>query len=196
MSKNRVYLDWNATAPLRPEARAAMLEAMDAAGNPSSVHAEGRAAKAIVERARGQVADLIGCDRDEVAFTSGATEAASLVILGRGWWVIALNDVEHDAVDAAARRSGAEVLLFHEIMTAERAPKLSFHGRVERDEGHYKRRFWESYQPRLVCLQEANSETGIRWALPGNAVQMIDSNEGQLLRDVTHPSRPDSSRPL
>ena len=54
----RVYLDWNATAPLRPEARAAMLAAMDAVGSPSSVHAEGRAAKAIVDRARGQVAAI------------------------------------------------------------------------------------------------------------------------------------------
>ena len=76
----RVYLDWNASAPLRPEARAAMLAAMDEVGNPSSVHAEGRAAKAIVEKARGQVAALVGCEPDEVVFTSGATEAASLIV--------------------------------------------------------------------------------------------------------------------
>ncbi|NNL73582.1 MAG: hypothetical protein HKP29_09470, partial [Silicimonas sp.] len=55
----RVYLDWNATAPLRPEARAAMVAALDVVGNPSSVHAEGRAARGIVERARGQVAALV-----------------------------------------------------------------------------------------------------------------------------------------
>ncbi|MEL6774406.1 MAG: aminotransferase class V-fold PLP-dependent enzyme, partial [Pseudomonadota bacterium] len=75
----RVYLDWNATAPLRPEARAAMLEAMDAVGNPSSVHAEGRAARAIVERARAQLADLAGAEPSEVVFNSGATEAANAV---------------------------------------------------------------------------------------------------------------------
>jgi cysteine desulfurase len=75
----RVYLDWNATAPLRPEARAAMLEAMDAVGNPSSVHAEGRAARAILERARGQVAALLGCAPQEIVFTSGATEAARVL---------------------------------------------------------------------------------------------------------------------
>ena len=74
----RVYLDWNATAPLHPAARAAMLSAMDAVGNPSSVHAEGRAARAIVERARAQVAALAGCAPDQVIFTSGATEAAAL----------------------------------------------------------------------------------------------------------------------
>ena len=59
-TENRTYLDWNATAPLRPEAREAMLAAMDAVGNPSSVHSEGRAAKAIIEKARGQVAALVG----------------------------------------------------------------------------------------------------------------------------------------
>ncbi|MCU0907687.1 MAG: aminotransferase class V-fold PLP-dependent enzyme [Rhodobacteraceae bacterium] len=75
----RVYLDWNATAPLRPEARAAMVAALDVVGNPSSVHAEGRAAKALVERARAQVAALVGCAPDEVVFTGGATEAAQVL---------------------------------------------------------------------------------------------------------------------
>ena len=81
--KERVYLDWNATAPLRPEARAAMLVAMDVVGNPSSVHAEGRAAKGIVEKARGQVASLLGCMPSEIVFTSGATEAAALALRGQ-----------------------------------------------------------------------------------------------------------------
>ena len=79
--KARSYLDWNATTPLRPEARAAMVAAMDIAGNPSSVHAEGRAAKALVEKARAQVAAAVGCKPAEVVFTSGATEAAA--VLGR-----------------------------------------------------------------------------------------------------------------
>jgi cysteine desulfurase len=74
----RLYLDWNATAPLLAPARAAMLAAMDCAGNPSSVHAEGRAARAIVERARAQVAALAGCSPEQVIFTSGATEAAAM----------------------------------------------------------------------------------------------------------------------
>ena len=79
--RSRVYLDWNATTPLRPEARAAMGAAMDVVGNPSSVHAEGRAARALVERARAQVAAAVGCKPAEVVFTSGATEAAA--VLGR-----------------------------------------------------------------------------------------------------------------
>ncbi|MBV0912237.1 cysteine desulfurase family protein [Anianabacter salinae] len=77
----RAYLDWNATAPLRPEARAAMTQAMDVTGNPASVHAEGRAARALVEKAREQVAALVGAKRDEVIFTSGATEAARVLSL-------------------------------------------------------------------------------------------------------------------
>ena len=57
-----------------------MLAAMDAVGNPSSVHAEGRAARAIVEKARGQVARLVGCEPSEIVFTSGATEAANVAV--------------------------------------------------------------------------------------------------------------------
>ena len=75
----RTYLDWNATAPLRPEARDAMIAAMDEVGNPSSVHGEGRKAKSIVEKARAQVAAAVGCQVAEVVFTSGATEAASVL---------------------------------------------------------------------------------------------------------------------
>ncbi len=94
---NRAYLDWNATAPLRPEARAAMLQAMDIIGNPSSVHAEGRTAKGIVETARAQVAALAGCEPQEVVFTSGATEAAALA-LHRGLDVVYFSEAEHDCV--------------------------------------------------------------------------------------------------
>lgn len=95
--KNRVYLDWNATAPLRVEAREAMIAAMDLVGNPSSVHAEGRAAKGLVERARAQVAAAFGAEGADIVFTSGATEAAALACAGRG---LKGAPVEHDAVRA------------------------------------------------------------------------------------------------
>ena len=95
--KPRVYLDWNATTPLRPEARAAMLAAMDLIGNPSSVHAEGRAAKSLMERARAQIAEALGADGADLVFTSGATEAAALACAGRG---LHCADVEHEAVSA------------------------------------------------------------------------------------------------
>ncbi|WP_339949884.1 aminotransferase class V-fold PLP-dependent enzyme [uncultured Albimonas sp.] len=91
----RAYLDWNATAPLRPEAKAAMLAAMELTGNPSSVHAEGRAARAAVERARAQVAAMAGVSPGEVIFTSGATEAAATVLSHGPVTALA---TEHDCV--------------------------------------------------------------------------------------------------
>ena len=97
MTPPRTYLDWNATAPLRPEARTAMLEAMDLVGNPSSVHAEGRAATALRERARGQIAEAFGAHGADIVFTSGATEAAALALADRG---LAGAGIEHDAVRA------------------------------------------------------------------------------------------------
>lgn len=91
----RVYLDHNATTPLRAEAKAAMRDAMDVVGNPSSVHAEGRAAKAIVEKARAQVAEAIGAGTADIVFVSGATEAAALALAGRG---LKASGLEHEAV--------------------------------------------------------------------------------------------------
>jgi cysteine desulfurase len=82
---SRIYLDYNATTPLRPEARAAMIKAMDIAGNPSSVHTEGRAAKGLIERARRQVSQALGAEGADVVFVSSATEAAALALAGRAW---------------------------------------------------------------------------------------------------------------
>jgi cysteine desulfurase len=76
----QVYLDWNATAPLRPQARAAMVSAADTVGNPSSIHAFGRAARRLVEDARAQVAALVGVQPRQVIFTSGGTEANVLAL--------------------------------------------------------------------------------------------------------------------
>jgi len=95
----RCYLDHNATAPLVPEARAAMLAAMGLAGNPSSVHAEGRAAKAAVERARAQVAAGVGCKPQEVVFTSGATEAVRVLANAKAHGgAVLVQPTAHDAL--------------------------------------------------------------------------------------------------
>jgi cysteine desulfurase len=83
MSRERTYLDWNATAPLRPEARAAVLGALDLVGNPSSVHAEGRAARALIEDAREAIAGRLRVRPADVFFTSGATEGAAWVLTPR-----------------------------------------------------------------------------------------------------------------
>jgi cysteine desulfurase len=76
----RSYLDWNATAPMREEAKAAFAGAAARAGNPSSVHAEGRAARALIEAAREQVAALVGAQPDNVVFTASGTEANMLAL--------------------------------------------------------------------------------------------------------------------
>ena len=94
---SRVFLDHNATSPLRPEARAAFLSALDAGGNASSIHTDGRSARARVERARAQIAALIGADSRAVVFTSGASEANSLVL--------------HPQVERSGRLTYCDVLL-------------------------------------------------------------------------------------
>lgn len=95
---DRTYLDWNATAPLRPSARDAVMAALEETGNPSSVHAEGRRARGIVERARVQVADLVGCSPAEVVFTSGATEAASVLRHLAPEHFVCVNALAHDCL--------------------------------------------------------------------------------------------------
>ncbi len=107
MSVTRTYLDWNATAPLRPEARDAMIAAMGEAGNPSSVHAEGRTARGIVERSRCQVASLLGCKPSEVVFTGGATEGASVLRHILPGYAVCVQDTAHDCLWAHFDLTGA-----------------------------------------------------------------------------------------
>ncbi|MEM6307358.1 MAG: aminotransferase class V-fold PLP-dependent enzyme [Pseudomonadota bacterium] len=95
--KQRVYLDHNATTPLRAAARAAMVQAMDVLGNPSSVHGEGRAALGLIQKARRQVAGAFGVGEHDIVWTSGATEAAAMALSGQSRRA---SDVEHDAVRA------------------------------------------------------------------------------------------------
>lgn len=107
----RIYLDWNATAPLLPAAREAFVSALDLAGNPSSVHGEGRAAKAVLENARRKVAALAGAQSSHVIFTSGATEAANLVLtpdfrMGRAplsLGTLYVSAIEHPAIREGGR---------------------------------------------------------------------------------------------
>lgn len=102
----RIYADYNATAPLRPEAKAAMLRALELTGNPSSVHSEGRKARGMVEGARDAVAMAIGACRDDIAFTSGGTEAVQAPLRGVLQTVqnaqLVVSSIEHDAVSALA----------------------------------------------------------------------------------------------
>lgn len=149
MTSARTYLDHNATAPLRPEARAAMLDALDTLGNPSSVHAEGRRALAIVEEARERVAALVGVSPAQVVFTSGATEA-NCAVLRAGWESILIAGIEHESVLAPARASGAGIIEVPvdangrtELSAISSALDRSVSGRS------------------LLALQLANNETGV-----------------------------------
>ena len=91
----RVYLDWNATAPLRKEAREAIISSLDIVGNPSSVHYEGRLVKGLIEKARLQLSESFGCNPNGIIWTSGATEAASLMMHDKK---LNCSDIEHDCV--------------------------------------------------------------------------------------------------
>lgn len=110
MTRERVYLDWNATAPLRPEARAAMASAWEIVGNPSSVHNEGRVARSLVEGARDAIAAAVGADMRNIVFTSGGTEANALALTpglrrGDGQPVqrLIVSAIEHPSVLAGGR---------------------------------------------------------------------------------------------
>lgn len=109
MAPPRLYLDWNATAPLHPAAREAIMRAIDVFGNPNSVHGEGRAARAAIEGARRKVAALAGTDAGNVVFTSGATEAANLVLtpdFRMGRTPLRLGHLYFSAVEHPAVREG------------------------------------------------------------------------------------------
>ncbi|MFT4253290.1 MAG: cysteine desulfurase family protein [Caulobacter sp.] len=150
-SKPATYLDYNATAPIRPEAREAMLRAFDLAGNPSSVHAAGRAARDLVESARKAVGELVGVVAGSVTFVSGGTEANALAIesaVASGVKRIVVSAIEHDAVveTAAAGDVAVEVLPVdeHGVADLSKLPDLlAGEGRT------------------LVCLMLANNETGV-----------------------------------
>ncbi len=144
-----IYLDANASEPLRPEARAAWLRASDAPGNPASVHGAGRAARRILEDSREALATRFGASPAGIVFTSGATEALALGIaaLGRGRRVI-IGATEHDAVRAAAPE--ATVL---PVGVDGRASLADLAGLLDGP-------------PALVCLMLANNETGVIHDIP------------------------------
>lgn len=117
MQLERAYLDHNATSPVRPEVVAAVARALALPGNPSSVHAEGRAARAVLEQAREQVARLVGAAPSRVVFTSGGTEAANTVLSGAltrdgmpAPTRLLIGATEHPCVSAGHRFAQAETI--------------------------------------------------------------------------------------
>ena len=156
----RIYLDWNATAPLRPAARAAFAAALERVGNPSSVHAEGRAARHVVETAREQVATLVGAPAAGVIFTSGGTEANMLALTpmihsrsGRG----PLDRILVSAIEHPSVRSGGR-------FPPDRIEEIPVTSDGIVDLAWLKARLGELHRHGegvLVSIMHANNETGV-----------------------------------
>jgi cysteine desulfurase len=143
---SHAYFDWNATAPLRPEAKAAVAAALEVTGNPSSVHAAGRAARRLVEEAREKVAALAGVTPREVVFTSGGTEANALALSPTLGGTLLVSAIEHPSVRIGGRFTAVE----HVPVTGAGVVDLAAL------EGLLKGR----NRP-LVSLMLANNETGV-----------------------------------
>lgn len=146
----RIYLDFNATAPLCDEAKAAMISALDVQGNPSSVHSEGRKARGVIEAARTSVARLVNAKPSEIVFTSGATEANAWV-MAQPWDTIFVAGIEHDSVLAPARASRAEVVVV----------ATDSDGRVRVEDIAARVLTGADVGRALISLQLANNETGV-----------------------------------
>lgn len=150
----RVYLDWNATTPLRAEARTAMLAAYDLIGNPSSVHAEGREARRLIEEARAALALAVGAQPRNVVFTSAGTEANALALspglrgpAGGPVERLLVSAVEHASVLAGGRFSADRT----------RQLRVTRSGVVDLDD---LRARLDAGPPTLVSIMAANNETG------------------------------------
>ncbi len=151
------YLDANATQPLRPAARDAVLAALDITGNPSSVHQAGRAARRIMEDSREAIARRFGARPEDLVFTSGGTEADALAIHAmRAKRRLIISAIEHDAVRAAA--AGAA----DACRSARMALPISMPWTRCSADG----------VPSLVCLMLANNETGV--------IQPVAAGRGDL----------------
>ncbi len=172
-----VYLDYNATAPVRPQAQAAVAQALAAGGNPSSVHAAGRAARARLEEARAKVATLIAAPASTVIFTSGGTEANVLAIesaVATGSRRLIVSAVEHDAVLESARASGAEV----EVLP------VGVDGVADLGWLAVRRCGWDRADGRpVVALMLANNVTGVSEPV-AEAAQIVRAAEGWLHVDA------------
>lgn len=143
----RAYLDHNATSPLRPRAKAAMIAAMDLGGNASSVHGEGRAARKLLSDAREKLGYWLGCLPQMITFTSGGTEANNMALRGVAVERILVSAVEHHSVLAAAKASGKAV----EIIPVDKFGRVELSTLEKMLAG----------PKALVSVMIANNETGV-----------------------------------
>jgi cysteine desulfurase len=158
----RIYLDWNATAPLRPEARGAMIAALDAVGNPSSVHHEGRAARRLIEQAREQVAALVKAEPRNVVFTSGGTEANAMALSPALQTVgnkTGLARLMVSAIEHASVRAGGGFASEGTTVPIEEIP-VSAEGVIDLQALQCRLGAVPGIRP-LVSIMAANNETGV-----------------------------------
>jgi len=139
------YFDWNATGVLRPQARAAMVAALEMTGNPSSVHAAGRAARRLMEEARERVGALVGVTAREVVFTSGGTEANMLALSPALGETLLVSAVEHPSVRGGGRFAAVEEIPVSAVGVVDLAA--------------LERKLAGRTRP-LVSIMLANNETG------------------------------------
>lgn len=168
--RTSVYLDYNATAPMRPEAREALLRALEVPANPSSVHAAGRAARDAVERARAEVGALVGVPAGSVTFVSGGTEANALAIQSAKVDRIIISAIEHDAVTETAKASGLPVEVLP--VDANGVADLAWLAQALEPPGKA-----------LVCLMLANNETGVIQPV-AEASALVRAKDGLLHVDA------------
>jgi len=173
----RVYLDWNATTPLRPEARQAMAAAWDVAGNPSSVHAEGRQARRLVEDARAAVASAVGARSRDVVFTSGGTEANAL----------ALTPGARHGAGEPLRRLFVSAIEHPSVLSGGRFPPEAIEtigvtgsGLIDLD---HLRALLAAGPPALVSVMVANNETGALQPV-GEVADIVHEARGLLHVDA------------
>ena len=174
---NPVYLDHNATSIVRPEARAAIAHALEVGGNPSSIHAAGRAARALVEQARADVAALIAAPASTVIFTSGGTEANALAIesaVAAGARRLIVSAIEHDSVQETSRVLGVAV----EVLPVDA------NGVADLAWLETRLAIWDAADGKpFVALMLANNETGVVQPV-AEAAELIRAADGWLHVDA------------
>ncbi len=173
---SEVYLDHNATSPIRPEARAAALAALDVGGNPSAQHARGRRARAMIEDARIAVAALVGASPERLAFTSGGVEANNMVVAdasAAGCTLLVLG-VEHSSVRLAAEASGAPVELIP--VTSDGVADL---GWLQRRLADWR----DGHGAPFAAMMVANNESGVIQPV-ADAAALVQAHGGRLHADA------------
>ena len=149
--KQHIYLDYNATSPLRPEIKQALYDACDIVGNPSSVHYFGRDARKALEAAREKIANYCGVAARNIIFTGSATEANHMMIRGVKADVLLIPEDEHDCVLSAAQLSGKKVIPL----------KLLPNGDIDHQYfDHVIREVSEAGQSIFASVMKVNNETG------------------------------------